>query len=371
VLCNKIYHCGVIYMDIYLRKTLLPGYILTVILLFAITYPAKLSAKTVTAKGISDLVEGKKAKTHNIALTNAKRAAVEQVAGSFVQSRTSVTDFVIAQDKVYSTSSGKITSYTILSQGINDFGAYEIEIEADVDVQALLMNIKETLKVNGWSRKPRVTLQINSNNASLGKTLASLFTSKLNKNGFAVFDRSKKVQAGFVLEINANMSTSNSDYQGMTISSNSLSLVTNVTRTDDGQIIASASLQASKASSNQAKVIEQVSKQLAAKTWSSLKSKLLNFWQEQQYVARSIYLDVKNLPSYQRSQSFSRSLKQSIPGLQDVELMKYDHKTGQFLLKYKGWPEQLHEEIFAGSLASDYQLDLVSVNSNHVTLRIK
>lgn len=358
-------------MDLSIKELLHPRYILAVTMLLATVFPAQLSAKIVTAKGISDLVEGKKAKTHNIALSNAKRAAVEQIAGSFVQSRTSVTDFVIAQDKVYSTSSGRITSYTILSQGVNDFGAYEVEIEADVDVQELLMNIKETLKVNGWSRKPRVTLQINSNNASLGKTLASLFTSKLNRNGFDVFDSSKKVQAGFVFELNADMSTSNSDYQGMTITSNSLSLVTNVTRTDDGKIIASASIEESKANSNQAKVIQQVSKRLAAKTWSSVKSKLLKFWQEEQSIARSIYLDVKNLHSYQRGQSFTQSLKQSIPGLQDIELMKYEHKTGRFLLKYKGWPEQLHEEIFAGSLASDYQLDVVSVNSNHVTLRIK
>ncbi len=344
--------------------------IIFIILLVVFTFSVKVQAKIVTAKGISDIVTGKKAKTRSIALNSAKRAAVEQVAGSFIQSRTSVNDFVFAQDKIYSSSSGNISSYTILSEGVNSFGAYEVEIEADVDVQELLMNIKSVLKVNGWSRKPRISLQINANNSSIAKTLGSLFTSKLNRNGFEVFDHSKKVQTGFVLEINATFSTSKNNFQGISISSNSLSLVTNAKRTDDGQVIASTNFQASKANSNIAKVMQQLSQKLVSQTWGDLKTKILDFWQEEQYTARSIYLNIEHLNSFAQAQSFSRSLKQSISGLLDVELMEYKQQKGSFLLKYKGWPEQLNEEVFAGPLKSDYQLELISVNANHVTLRI-
>jgi len=327
-------------------------------------------AKVVTAKGISDIIEGKKAKTRSIALNNAKRAAVEQVAGAFVQSRSTVTDFVIAQDKIYSSSSGNISTYTVLAEGINDFGAYEVEIEANVDVQELLVDIKEILKVNGWSRKPRITLDINSNNASLGNTLKSLFISKLNRNGFEVFDNSKKVQTGFILEINADLLTNKSDFQGISISSNSLSLVTNVTRTDDGQVIATITQQESKAGSNVAKVAQQLSTKLVRKAWRGLKNEILDFWQEEQYIARSIYLDVSQLSNFEQAKSFSRSLKQSVSGLLDVELIEFSKEKSQYLLKYKGWPEQLYDEVFAGPLKSEYQLELISVNANHVTLRI-
>ncbi|MBL4940235.1 MAG: hypothetical protein JKY81_01080 [Colwellia sp.] len=327
-------------------------------------------AKIVTAKGISDVVDGKKAKTRSIALNSAKRAAVEQVAGAFVQSRTSVNDFTFAQDKIYSTSSGNISSYTVLSEGINNFGAYEVEIEADVDVQELLMDIKSILKVNGWSRKPRVTVDVHSNNASIGNVLKSLFTSKLNRNGFEVFDESKKVQAGFVLGINADFLTSTSDYQGVSIASNSLSIVTNITRTDDGQVIASISFEDSKAGSNLAKVKQTLAKKLVNKAWRNLKTKILDFWQEEQYVARSVYLELEQVENYQQAQAFSQSLKQSVSGLLDVELIKYNQQKSQFLLKYKGWPEQLHDEIFAGPLKIDYKLELVSVNASHVILKI-
>jgi len=327
-------------------------------------------AKVVTAKGISDIIVGKKAKTRSIALNNAKRAAVEQVAGAFVQSRSTVTDFVIAQDKIYSSSSGNISTYTVLAEGINDFGAYEVEIEANVDVQELLVDIKEILKVNGWSRKPRITLDINSNNASLGNTLKSLFISKLNRNGFEVFDNSKKVQTGFILEINADLLTNKSDFQGISISSNSLSLVTNVTRTDDGQVIATITQQESKAGSNVAKVAQQLSTKLVRKAWRGLKNEILDFWQEEQYIARSIYLDVSQLSNFEQAKSFSRSLKQSVSGLLDVELIEFSKEKSQYLLKYKGWPEQLYDEVFAGPLKSEYQLELISVNANHVTLRI-
>jgi len=327
-------------------------------------------AKIVTAKGISDIVEGKKSKTRSIALNSAKRAAVEQVAGAFVQSRTSVNDFVFAQDKIYSSSSGNISSYTILSEGVNSFGVYEVEIEAEVDVQELLTDIKSILKVNGWSRKPRITLAVNSNNASVGHVLKSLFTSKLNRSGFEVFDNTKRVQTGFVLNINADFISSSSDFQGVSITSNSLSTVTNVTRTDDGQVIATVTLEDAKAGSNQAKVKQTLAKKLVSKTWRGLKNKILDFWQEEQYVARSIYLDLEQVTTYEQAHAFSRSLKQSISGLLDVELINFSQKKSQFLLKYKGWPEQLHDEVFAGPLKSDYQLELVSVNANHVTLKI-
>ncbi|PCI62801.1 MAG: hypothetical protein COB35_02570 [Gammaproteobacteria bacterium] len=344
--------------------------IIFIAFVLSIILSTSLNAKIVTSKGISDIIEGKKAKTRSIALNSAKRAAVEQVAGAFIQSRSSVNDFVFAQDKIYSSSSGNISSYTILSEGINDFGAYEVEIEADVDVQELLDGIKEILKVNGWSRKPRITLEISSNDGTVANTLISMFTTKLNQNGFEVFDHSKKVQTGFLLSVKANFITNQSDYQGITISSNSLSIVADVKRTDDGQVIASTSFEKSKASSNKAKIVQQLATQLTSRTWSSLKTKILNYWQNEQYVARSIYLDLENINSYQKAQTFSRSLKQSISGLLDVELIKYENQKGIFLLKYKGWPEQLHEEVFSGPLKSEFQLELVSVNSNHVTLRI-
>ncbi|MFT5294716.1 MAG: hypothetical protein ACI9YH_000724 [Colwellia sp.] len=356
--------------EIMLQKSISLGKMVCVSFFILLFISVNTQAKVVTAKGISDIVEGKKAKTRSIALNNAKRAAVEQVAGAFVQSRSTVTDFVIAQDKIYSSSSGNISTYTVLSEGINDFGAYEVEIEANVDVQELLVDIKEILKVNGWSRKPRITLNVNSNNASLGNTLKSLFITKLNRNGFEVFDDSKKVQTGFVLEINADLQTNKSDYQGISISSNNLSIVTNVTRTDDGQVIATRTQNASKAGSNLGKIAQQLSNKLVRKAWRGLKNEILDFWQEEQYIARSIYLDVKQLNNFEQAKSFSRSLKQSISGLLDIELIEFSKEKSQYLLKYKGWPEQLYDEVFAGPLKSEYQLELISVNANHVTLRI-
>ncbi|SFB98557.1 hypothetical protein [Pseudoalteromonas denitrificans] len=339
------------------------------VLIFFIT-SINIEAKVVTAKGISDVVKGEKAKTRNIALTNAKRAAVEQVAGAFVQSRTSVNDFVFAQDKIYSSSSGNISSYIILSEGINDFNAYEVEIEANVDVQELLSDIKKILKVNGWSRKPRVAIKVNTNNQFAGSSLKSIMTSKLNKNGFEVFDETQRVQAGFILQMDVNFHTTQSEYQGIKLSSNNLSVVTNVKRKGDGQIIASANVETSKAGSNQSKLIKLLSKQLISRTWSTLKKEIIQFWQEEQYLARSIYLDLENVSSYKQAQSFSRSLKQSVSGMLDIEIVKYEKEVGIYLLKYKGWPEQLHAEILAGPLKTDYQLKLISVDSNNVTFRI-
>jgi hypothetical protein len=340
------------------------------LIVFLCLISVSIQAKVIVAKGISDIVKGEKAKTRNIALNNAKRAAVEQVAGAFVQSRTSVNDFVFAQDKIYSSSSGNISSYVILSEGVNNFDAYEVEIEANVDVQELLSDIKQILKVNGWSRKPRVSIEVNSNNPTAGTNLKSILTSKLNKNGFEVFDQSQRIQAGFTIKMDVNFQTNQSSYQGINLVSNNLSVVTNVKRKGDGQIIASSNVEASKAGSNQSKLIKSLSKQLISKTWSTLKKEIIKFWQEEQFIARSIYLDLQNLGSYKQAQSFSRSLKHSVSGMLDIEIVKYENEIGNYLLKYKGWPEQLHAEILAGPLKKDYQLELISVDSNNVTFRI-
>jgi len=340
------------------------------LIIFLCLLSLSIQAKVIVAKGISDIVKGEKAKTRNIALNNAKRAAVEQVAGAFVQSRTSVNDFVFAQDKIYSSSSGNISSYVILSEGVNNFDAYEVEIEANVDVQELLSDIKQILKVNGWSRKPRVSIEVNSNNPTAGSNLKSILTSKLNNNGFEVFDESQRIQAGFTINMDVNFQTNQSSYQGINLVSNNLSVVTNVKRKGDGQIIASSNVEASKAGSNQSKLIKSLSKQLISKTWSTLKKEIIKFWQEEQFIARSIYLDLQNLDSYKQAQSFSRSLKQNVSGMLDIEIVKYENEIGNYLLKYKGWPEQLHAEILAGPLKKDYQLELISVDSNNVTFRI-
>jgi len=340
------------------------------LIIFLCLLSVNIQAKVIVAKGISDIVKGEKAKTRNIALNNAKRAAVEQVAGAFVQSRTSVNDFVFAQDKIYSSSSGNISSYVILSEGVNNFDAYEVEIEANVDVQELLSDIKQILKVNGWSRKPRVSIEVNSNNPTAGSNLKSILTSKLNKNGFEVFDQNQRIQAGFTIKMDVNFQTNQSSYQGVNLVSNNLSVVTNVKRKGDGQIIASSNVEASKAGSNQSKLIKSLSKQLISKTWSTLKKEIIKFWQEEQFIARSIYLDLQNLDSYKQAQSFSRSLKHSVSGMLDIEIVKYENEIGNYLLKYKGWPEQLHAEILAGPLKKDYQLELISVDSNNVTFRI-
>ncbi len=77
-----------------------------------------------------------------MAINDAKRAAVEQGVGSLIDSKTKMANFEILSDKIYSRASGYVTNYSILSEGKAPDGVYTVTIQAEVQTASIKNDLR-------------------------------------------------------------------------------------------------------------------------------------------------------------------------------------------------------------------------------------
>jgi hypothetical protein len=105
--------------------------------------------QAVTAWGESALTNNP-ALDKQLAITHARRTALEQVVGSYVTSSTLVRNFQVVEDRIYSKATGFINSYKILQENRGE--TQRAQIEALVS----LVPVAEILRASGLLRKWRV-----------------------------------------------------------------------------------------------------------------------------------------------------------------------------------------------------------------------
>ncbi len=162
----------------------------TLCALISVGVSSSAAAKLVEAKGISELTEDNMVEARKVALENAKRAAVEQVVGTFVRSRTDVNNYLLGKDQIYSSTAGQIDEYKIMYDGPGDNGVYEVVIQADVRVNALVDKVAQIQASMGWTKMPRITVVIDdaSENLVVAQNVRNEMVERLLRDGFQVFD---------------------------------------------------------------------------------------------------------------------------------------------------------------------------------------
>ncbi len=120
--------------------------------------PAFAKTQAVTVDGVAAIVNGDKAMARDRALDDAKRKAVEQVAGSQVSAQTITENFQLVEDKIYARASGFVRTYKIASENVEE-GVYRVRINAEVDEKAIADDL--TLL---FASKPRVLVMIAEQN---------------------------------------------------------------------------------------------------------------------------------------------------------------------------------------------------------------
>ncbi len=114
-------------------------------------------AKTVTVEGVGPDRES--------ALRDARRVAVEQVVGTFVDSRTLTKNFMIELDNVYTKSSGFVGKIDVLSEGAAN-GLYRVRAAIDVDQNPnpeILQKVQAVMALND----PRIAVVVLKENSSV------------------------------------------------------------------------------------------------------------------------------------------------------------------------------------------------------------
>jgi hypothetical protein len=123
------------------------------------TPPAPEGAREILADGVAAIINGDKGIARDHALSDALRKAVEQGVGTLINSETVVKNFQLITDRIYSRSSGYVSSYRILSEEPGT-DLYRITVRAVVklaDLQSDLTAIGLLVEKHG---RPRLMVLI-------------------------------------------------------------------------------------------------------------------------------------------------------------------------------------------------------------------
>ena len=327
-------------------------------------------AKLVEAKGMSEVDGNKIVEARKVALENAKRAAVEQVVGTFVRSRTDVNNYLLGKDQIFSSTAGQIDEYKIIYDGVGDTESiYEVVIQADVRVDILVDKVAQIQASMGWTKMPRVTviLDENSTNPIIAQHARNEMTERLLRDGFQVFDETQPIYAGFAVNLTVDSQVKPEEFQGMKINANELTLGMQVTRVGDNQVLAAGSKSASKPGVKSNSIFSKLSADIIRQEWPQLRKQLIRFWHQEQVKARNVFLDIEGVESLEVANQMKAVIQEAMPAVQEIEISNIANGVAHLVIRYKGWTEQLYEELLASNIAQRHKMQIVGVTGNKIT----
>lgn len=120
--------------------------------------PAFASTQQLKVEGVAAIINDDIPTARDRAIDDAKRKAVEQVAGTQVSAESITENFQLVQDRIYARASGFVKTYKIIAE-YKEEGVYHVKIDATVDTGRLAENLDQIFKV-----KPRVIVMIAEQN---------------------------------------------------------------------------------------------------------------------------------------------------------------------------------------------------------------
>ncbi len=338
--------------------------------------PAGLQAgKTVTAEGLSFFEPGRELIAREKALDEAKRSAVEKAMGTTIESRTAVEDFQVVKDQIMSRSAGYLKDIKILEEKKTDLGTYEIKIQAEVEIPDLVDDLDRFKKILKWQKNPRISVVVEpglkADHLPTAKKTANQLIERLKHDGFKVFKYSKKNkhQMGLFVGLSLELSTRKTTFQDLELTLNEISLSTNIYRPGDEEILATASAVKSMPGENKLQVLDKGAKFCIDKIWDQLRKKLSRLWEKELYSERDIYLIVKKIESHSEALEIGAIFKSDVSGIVDAQLIGIRKKKAEYNLKYRGWPEQLLNEIQMAYFKNKYfEPKLEAIHGNQISI---
>ena len=336
------------------------------------------AGETVTAQGMSFFEPGREAIAREKALDEAKREAIEKAIGTSVVSRTVVENFRLSRDEVLTHSSGYLKRLKILDESKTDLGVYTVKIQAEVEISALVEDLERFKKILGWQKNPRVRVivepGIDYKQRSAAAKSANRLAGKLKHDGFRVFMGEEKNDSrmGLLVGLGLELSTSESDYQGLKLSLNEISLTANIYRAGDKEVLATATAVQSVPGANRLKALDKGGAKCIDAIWTDLRSQLTKIWEEEFYSQRKIDLIVKNVPSHASALEIADIFKSDVSNVVSAELIQFSKKGAEYGLNYEGWPEHLVNELQMSYFKNHYfETVLEEISGNKITIKIK
>jgi len=336
-----------------------------------------LAEEKVVVTGFSVFEPGNKGIAKEKALDHAKRSAVEEAFGTSIDSKTIIENFQVVRDQVLSRSSGYISKYTILEEKITNGDTYETTIEAVVEIPALVDDLDRLSELANWQKNPRISFMLdsdmNKNYLSTGKKIVSLAGRKFSDSGFKIFKYSKKKaeEMGLLVTFDIDVATSKSDYQGVELTLNEISLTSNILRPGDEEIIATTTCVKSIPGINKLQTIDKGARQCMDDSFRDLSRRLINMWEKELFNEREIYLTIQKIPNYNKAVEIASLFLVNVSNVGNADLIRFQNGKAEYSVNYSGWPEHFLSEIQMAYFKTKYfKSKLDKISGNHISITL-
>ncbi|RJO68641.1 MAG: hypothetical protein C4523_07075 [Myxococcales bacterium] len=364
--------------------------------------------KTVIVKGEGVIFQNDRALAKDRAIEAALRAAVEQVAGIYIQSSTLVQNYITVDDKILSQSKGFVKSWRELSSRVED-NVVAVEVEAVVAVAKLQGALNEIDWVLARKNYPRMMLLIAEQNIgqtgfsywwgnttsaiSMGQAENTLIDA-LSVKGFNFVDPqvlagkiemrdAYKVTSGGISDLAARQIANLTDAQvvivgaavateagpvmeGSKLVSGQADVTVRAINTDNGQILMTASVHAAEAHISTATAGNKALIKAAKKLAEEIATKLTDKWMAS---VATITLDVTGLASYQQFDSLKNVLTHEIRGVKGVQERSMRQDKAQIDLFFDGKTSNLAKELTLKAFPG-FGVKIDEVTANKIKLAV-
>ena len=343
------------------------SFILVLLMCFS---PLAYSAQT-TALGLGAIINNDVAKARQSAIEDAKRLAVEQLLGSFIQARTKTENFMLASEQVFSSATGRIDKFDIVAENKLDDSTYQVKIRAYINSEAITQDALSIINNNQWTKKPRIKIKYTQQHDTASKQAKGHFhqaiSTSLRKEGFVIVENQSNLDASFELSVSVIGDQQASEFQGMQIQTNLLNVdgvLLNSYTKDELSSFAFSNKKAGNPSTAYRNLAKELGKRAAQKL--TLDTKVV--WLSK--LETPVTLSFKNV-SAKQLKLIESNLQQAVIGLSALKTESQSNNNYQLSAAYAGWPEQLYDQLTQLSIRDDIAFNVVGFKQANLQLAVK
>lgn len=344
----------------------------SIILLFCLIAHFCSLAGQVDVTGLGLIKQGDLGKARQAAIEDAKRLAIQQMLGSYISARTETKNFMLASEQIYATTKGRLDRFDILEEFKVDESTYQVKIRAYTDSNAVAADAIKIIQQNKWNKKARIKLKINptmqdSTHLQASSAVKANLAEHLSKEGFVVLSENSLLGASFDLSLNVGASATQSEFQGMSINTNHVSVSGSLLNGATQAQITSVSFSdrlAGESGDSINKLATKISKRIVLKVNIQTKFAWLN-------KLENPVLLVIDQASPEQITLIQNNLQQAVIGLSGLSTESKNQQKYLLSASYLGWPEQLFDQLNQLSKRSDIAFNVVGFDQSTLTLSIK
>jgi hypothetical protein len=379
------------------------------LIVWAPTAVVAAEVEEIEATGQAAIMDGDQSAARDKAIDDALRKAVESAVGTMVSSETITENYQLISDKIYSQAEGYVKKYKIVDERAEET-VYIVEIEAKVAVGAVsgdLESLKTLMRRKGM---PKMIIMVSEQNIGMerpnywwGKggplttdmrVVEDTLMEKMREKGFTFVDpeilTGKKAVTGAVASLSdkqARRIASVTDaevllvgkavardigktWEGTRLRSANAEVSVRAINTDNGEIIAVATEQATVPHINPTTAGNQAFKKASEKLAEKLVAKISKKWVADTSGTNRIRMEVSGLKNHRMLTKFMKVLKSQVRSVKDVHEQRMKHGKALLDVMLAGDTRAMATELEAKDFGGDFKIEVDGVTPNSISIKL-